>query len=89
MSSRVKRMRQLLYDALLKLHTPGDWTHIITCIGMFTYSGLTKKQVQYMKEKFSIYMVEAGGRMSMCGLIEGTIDYVAKAINETVCNCKE
>ena len=41
MSGRIKLMRKMLYDELVKLETPGDWSHIITCIGMFTYTGLT------------------------------------------------
>lgn len=41
MSSRIKLMRKMLYDELIALKTPGDWSHIITCIGMFTYTGLT------------------------------------------------
>lgn len=41
MSSRIKKMRQMLYDELVAIKAPGDWTHIITCIGMFTFTGLT------------------------------------------------
>jgi aspartate aminotransferase, cytoplasmic len=40
MSSRIIRMRQLLFDNLVKLGTPGTWTHITQQIGMFSYTGL-------------------------------------------------
>lgn len=35
MSGRIIKMRSVLYDALVKLNTPGDWNHIKTQIGMF------------------------------------------------------
>ncbi|KAK9814421.1 hypothetical protein WJX72_005727 [[Myrmecia] bisecta] len=44
MSSRVALMRQHLYQALVDLAVPGDWTHILKQIGMFSYTGLTKEQ---------------------------------------------
>ncbi len=42
MSNRIKTMRTQLYDALKEVGAPGDWTHIINQIGMFSYTGLTK-----------------------------------------------
>lgn len=41
MADRIMRMRKLLYDELVRIGTPGDWSHITTCIGMFTFTGLT------------------------------------------------
>lgn len=41
MSSRLLGVRQKLHKQLLDLGTPGDWSHIINQIGMFTYTGLT------------------------------------------------
>ena len=84
MSGRIIRMRRLLYDELKRIDTPGDWDNIINCIGMFTYSGMTPEQVSRMINKHSVYMLALGGRMSMCGLTEKNIPYVAAAIKETV-----
>lgn len=36
---RVKRMRQLVVEALAARGTPGDWSHITRQIGMFSYTG--------------------------------------------------
>lgn len=36
MSGRIIEMRSVLYNALTKLNTPGDWNHIKTQIGMFS-----------------------------------------------------
>ena len=57
MSDRIKKMRTMLYDELVKLQTPGDWTHIKTCIGMFTFTGLSPEQVEHMKNVHHVYMV--------------------------------
>ncbi|VDP91182.1 unnamed protein product [Echinostoma caproni] len=43
MAQRVIQMRQLLYEKLRELGTPGSWDHIIKQIGMFSYTGLTSK----------------------------------------------
>ncbi|KAJ8916151.1 hypothetical protein NQ315_016290, partial [Exocentrus adspersus] len=40
MSFRIIEMRRLLREALERLGTPGDWTHITNQIGMFSYTGL-------------------------------------------------
>ena len=45
MSSRVKRMRQELYQRLRTKGTPGSWEHIVTQIGMFCFTGLSRKSV--------------------------------------------
>ena len=41
MTDRIKEMREALYTKLKAKGTPGTWEHIITHIGMFTFSGLT------------------------------------------------
>ena len=43
MSSRLSKMRALLYDELVKNKTPGNWEHLKTQIGMFTFLGLKGK----------------------------------------------
>lgn len=43
MSDRIKKMRAGLKERLVKLQTPGSWEHITSQIGMFSYTGLTRK----------------------------------------------
>ncbi|KFB38760.1 AGAP004142-PA-like protein [Anopheles sinensis] len=83
MSSRIITMRKALYDELVALKTPGTWEHITNQIGMFSYTGLNEKQVQILIKEFSIYLLKTG-RISMCGLNEGNVAYVAKAIHAAV-----
>lgn len=40
MSGRINSMRNRLFEELKKRETPGDWSHIINQIGMFSYTGL-------------------------------------------------
>ena len=83
MSSRIIDMRKGLRERLEKLSTPGSWDHITNQIGMFSYTGLTPKQIEYLVEDKHIYLVKAG-RISMCGVNTGNIDYVAESIKEAV-----
>lgn len=43
MSSRIKEMRSALRKKLEELGTPGDWSHITTQIGMFSFTGLNRE----------------------------------------------
>ena len=66
MSSRIKSMRHSLYDELKRLGTPGTWEHIINQIGMFSYTGLTEPQIEFLAKEFHIYMLKSG-RISISG----------------------
>lgn len=43
MSDRIRLMRTGLRDLLVRNKTPGNWDHIVSQIGMFSYTGLTRK----------------------------------------------
>lgn len=53
MSGRVKTMRQKLYNELLRLQTPGDWSHIVKQSGMFGYTGISPAQIAYLQGEFT------------------------------------
>jgi aspartate aminotransferase len=52
---------------------------------MFSYTGLTKGQVEHMTREWHIYMT-ADGRISMAGLNSKGCKYLAEAINDAVRN---
>nr|AIT70254.1 aspartate aminotransferase [Grateloupia livida] len=83
MSGRIKEMRLRLRDALIANGAPGKWDHIVSQIGMFSYTGLTSQQVSFMQEKYHIYMT-SNGRISMAGLTASNIEYVANAMKDAV-----
>ncbi|EED18540.1 aspartate transaminase, putative [Talaromyces stipitatus ATCC 10500] len=57
MSGRIAEMRKGLRSRLEARQTPGSWEHITSQIGMFSFTGLSEKQVQILREKWHIYMV--------------------------------
>ncbi|ERM98604.1 aspartate aminotransferase, cytoplasmic [Amborella trichopoda] len=83
MADRIISMRKQLYDALCSRGTPGDWSHIIKQIGMFTFTGLNTEQVAFMTKEYHIYMT-SDGRISMAGLSSRTVPHLADAIHAAV-----
>jgi len=83
MADRIITMRQELFTALQTRGTPGDWSHIIKQIGMFTFTGLNKEQVAFMTREYHIYMT-SDGRISMAGLRFSTVPHLADAIHAAV-----
>lgn len=83
MSNRIVEMRTALRSAIEAKKTPGTWSHVTDQIGMFTYTGLNKAQVERMVNEFHIYMT-ADGRISVAGLNPGNVGYVAESINAVV-----
>ncbi|ODM23936.1 hypothetical protein SI65_01526 [Aspergillus cristatus] len=83
MSGRIIAMRQALYDELIRLGTPGTWEHILSQIGMFTYTGLTANQALAIRERHHVYMLQSG-RISMSGLNSKNVCYTARAIDDVV-----
>lgn len=82
---RMNDMRQALRSALEAKRVPGDWSHITTQIGMFSFTGLTVKQSEAMVSKHSIYMTK-NGRISVCGVTSKNVDYIAESIKDVVLN---
>lgn len=83
MADRIILMRKQLRERLESLGTPGTWDHITNQIGMFSFTGLSKPQVDRLISEFHIYLA-ANGRISMAGLNSHNVDYVARAINTVV-----
>jgi aspartate aminotransferase len=82
MSSRIQTMRRRVESGLRSRGTPGDWSHITSQIGMFSYTGLSKEQVRKL-QKEHVYM-SGSGRVSMSGLNEGNVEYFCDCVNKVV-----
>ena len=78
-------MRKALRASLEKNGAQGDWSHITTQIGMFSFTGLTVKQSEAMVKKHHIYMTK-NGRISICGITTKNVDYDADCIKNVVAN---
>lgn len=88
MVNRIMTMRKRLHELLIELGTPGNWDHVITQIGMFSYTGMNTKQSLLMREKFHIYLTD-NGRISIAGLTTKNIDYFAQSMDWVIRNCKD
>jgi aromatic-amino-acid transaminase len=79
MRERIREMRDLLVKKL-GARVPGqDFQFVRMQRGMFSYSGLSKTQVQRLRDEFSIYAIDTG-RICVAALNSKNIDYVADAI---------
>ncbi|PVH82185.1 aspartate aminotransferase, partial [Cadophora sp. DSE1049] len=83
MSSRIKTMRQKLYDELVRLQTPGDWSHIVKQSGMFGYTGISPAQIVYLRDKYHVHMATTS-RISIAGLNDSNVAHFAKGLDDAV-----
>ena len=51
--------------------------------GMFSYSGLTKLQVQRLRDEFGVYAVDTG-RICVAALNQHNVNYVAEAVAKVI-----
>jgi aspartate/tyrosine/aromatic aminotransferase len=82
---RMNDMRNALRAAIEAKGVKGDWSHITTQIGMFSFTGLTLKQSEAMVKKHSVYMTK-NGRISVCGVTSKNVDHIAESIKDVVNN---
>ena len=84
MATRIQTMREKLANTLKHLGSPHDWSHISKQIGMFAFTvlkillfqGVNADHVKEMIAKYHIYLLSSG-RISISGLNEGNVEYVA------------
>jgi aromatic-amino-acid transaminase len=81
MRVRIKQMRVALQDKLKAAGVTQDMSFITRQVGMFSYSGLSKDQMQRLRNEFGIYGVDSG-RICVAALNEKNIDAVVSAIAE-------
>jgi aromatic-amino-acid transaminase len=79
MRDRIRDMRAQLVTKL-KARVPGaDFGFVVHQRGMFSYSGLTKAQVDRLRSEFSVYAIDTG-RICVAALNSRNIDHVVEAI---------
>ena len=79
MRGRIKKMRAALQSKLAAAGTERDFSFITRQRGMFSYSGLSKEQMQRLRSEFGIYGVDSG-RICVAALNDANIDAVVAAI---------
>ncbi|HEY0332687.1 MAG TPA: amino acid aminotransferase [Stenotrophomonas sp.] len=78
MRERIHSLRAGLVAKLAELGAP-EFAFIERQAGMFSYSGLSKAQVDRLRDEFAIYAVGTG-RICVAALSQNNLDYVANAV---------
>jgi aromatic-amino-acid transaminase len=79
MRVRIKQMRTALLEKLKAAGIKQDMSFITQQKGMFSYSGLSKEQMQRLRSEFGIYGVDSG-RICVAALNSKNIEAVVSAI---------
>eukprot|EP00287_Rhodomonas_sp_CCMP768_P021677 CAMPEP_0202821550 /NCGR_PEP_ID=MMETSP1389-20130828/10448_1 /ASSEMBLY_ACC=CAM_ASM_000865 /TAXON_ID=302021 /ORGANISM="Rhodomonas sp., Strain CCMP768" /LENGTH=414 /DNA_ID=CAMNT_0049494333 /DNA_START=19 /DNA_END=1263 /DNA_ORIENTATION=+ len=91
MSKQITAMRQALVESLSAIKCPPpsgsfkSWRHITDQIGMFAYTGLSKRQCDILTDKYHVYCTK-NGRFSMAGVNPGNVKYIAEAMKDAITN---
>jgi len=83
MRNRIKAMRGALVEKLKAAGVKQDVSFITTQRGMFSYSGLTKPQMERLRSEFGVYGVDSG-RICVAALNEKNIGYVTECIAKVI-----
>jgi aromatic-amino-acid transaminase len=79
MRDRINAMRQRFADGLQARGVSQDFSFITRQRGMFSFSGLTKAQVEHLREEHAIYIV-GSGRINVAGMTDENMDRLCDAI---------
>jgi aromatic-amino-acid transaminase len=79
MRDRINGMRRLFVDSLKQRGVTQDFEFIATQKGMFSFSGLTKAQVERLRDEYALYIV-GSGRINVAGMTPTNMDAICDAI---------
>jgi len=79
MRVRIHQMRELFVATLAEMGAEGDFSFITEQNGMFSFSGLSKEQVETLKTEHAVYIV-GSGRISVAGMTRDNMKPLCKAI---------
>ena len=83
MRERIRQTRVALVNGL-KQHVPSqDFSFVQNQHGMFSFSGLTDEQVDWLRTEKSIYIVK-GGRMNVAGVTSKNIEYLCDSLGQAL-----
>ena len=79
MRDRINGMRTKFVETLKAKGVTRDFDFITKQLGMFSFSGLTKDQVNTLKTEHGVYIV-GSGRISVAGMTPSNMDYLCESI---------
>lgn len=81
--SRIREMRELFIETLTAKGVKRDFSFITSQNGMFSFSGLNKAQVEALRTKYSIYIVN-DGRINVAGMTPANMDRLCQAVADVL-----
>ena len=79
MRERIKAMRRSLHGVLAAKVPDRDFGYFLGQRGMFSYTGLSPRQVDRLRDEFAVYVLRSG-RMCVAGLNRGNVEATARAM---------
>jgi aspartate/tyrosine/aromatic aminotransferase len=83
MRDRIAKMRAQFVALLHDGSAPRDFSFLKGQHGMFALTGLTRRQVDQLRDEHAIYLV-GSGRMNVAGLNEANLRRVTECIVKTL-----
>lgn len=83
MRNRIHAMRKLFVESMAATGCGVDFSFLLGQRGMFSYSGLTPMQVDWLRSQKGIYIV-GSGRINVAGITEDNIGQLTTAIAESL-----
>jgi len=81
MAQRILKMRALLKTGLVDAGSTHDWEHVTDQIGMFAFTGMSAEMCDELTDNYNIFLTR-DGRISMAGINDDNVAYVAGAIHD-------
>ncbi|RME68749.1 MAG: aspartate/tyrosine/aromatic aminotransferase [Verrucomicrobia bacterium] len=79
MRDRINGMRRAFVETLAAKGVSRDFSFITRQLGMFSFSGLEKEQIERLRRDYSIYIL-GSGRINVAGITPSNIDRLCSAI---------
>lgn len=83
MRDRINGMRALFVDTLKAKGVQRDFSFLKQQRGMFSFSGLTREQVETLRQKYAIYIL-ASGRINVAGMTQSNMGPLCDAIADVL-----
>jgi aspartate aminotransferase len=79
MREGINGLRVLFADTLAEKNASTDFSFIKNQYGMFSFLGISKEQIQLLRDEYSIYLV-GSSRINIAGVSPKNLDYLTDAI---------
>jgi aspartate/tyrosine/aromatic aminotransferase len=83
MRLRIHKMREMFVSGMNQLTKKRDFGFLLKQKGMFSYSGLTAMQVDWLQKNKALYIV-GSGRINVAGMTTKNLPIICEAIAESL-----